>query len=44
MAITGSEIVGLEEVVYGAEDMALARRFFDDWGLKKISATKSKLL
>ncbi len=44
MAITGSEIVGLEEVVYGVEDMALARRFFDDWGLKKVSAAKARLV
>ncbi len=44
MVINGREIVGLEEVVYGVEDMALARRFFEDWGLKKVSAAKSKLV
>lgn len=26
-------ILGLERVVYGVEDLALARRFFGDWGL-----------
>jgi catechol 2,3-dioxygenase-like lactoylglutathione lyase family enzyme len=44
MALTGREIVGLEEVVYGVEDMDLARRFFADWGLKERAATNAKLV
>ena len=34
--------VGIDAVVYAADDMKLARRFFTDWGLKKIKATQSQ--
>ncbi len=27
-------VVGLERIVYGVEDLALARRFFTEWGLR----------
>jgi len=31
--------IGIDSVVFAADDMKLARRFFTDWGLKKITAT-----
>ncbi len=34
--------VGIDTVVYAADDMKLARRFFTDWGLKKTAATKTR--
>ena len=34
--------VGIDAVVYAADDVKLARRFFTDWGLKKIKATQSQ--
>jgi catechol 2,3-dioxygenase-like lactoylglutathione lyase family enzyme len=37
-AITGREIVGLERVTYGIEDMPRALKFFDDFGLKRVSS------
>jgi len=37
-AITGREIIGLERVTYGVEDMEKAIKFFDDFGLKRLSA------
>ena len=34
--------VGIDAVVYAADDIKLARRFFTDWGLKKTKATRSQ--
>ena len=34
--------VGIDAVVYAADDMKLARRFFTDWGLKKIKANQTQ--
>ena len=34
--------VGIDSVVYAADDVKLARRFFTDWGLKKIKATETQ--
>ena len=36
--LTGREIVGLERVTYGVEDMEKAERFFEDFGLKRAAA------
>ena len=33
--------VGIDTVVYAADDVKLARRFFTDWGLEKTKATIS---
>ena len=33
-------IIGMDTVVYGVEDLAKAREFFGDWGLKKLSGSK----
>jgi catechol 2,3-dioxygenase-like lactoylglutathione lyase family enzyme len=38
-----SGFVGIDAVVFGAEDLALARRLFADFGLKKLKDTKSCL-
>ena len=37
-------IVGIESVTFGVEDMALARRFLDDWGLKRLSSRTTRLV
>ncbi len=34
--------VGIDAVVFAADDMNLARRFFTDWGLKKTKATATR--
>ena len=36
--LNGREIIGLERVTYGVEDMAKALAFFDDFGLKRKSS------
>ena len=38
------EISGIDRVVYGVEDMARGRAFFDDAGLKEISATNDEVV
>lgn len=35
---------GIDRIVYGVRDMAAGARFFDDWGLKKISSKDPSLL
>ena len=34
-------IIGLDTVVFTAPDMAKARKFFTDWGLKKVGSGRS---
>ena len=36
--------VGIDAVVYAADDVKLARRFFTDWGLKKIKSNQSQTI
>ncbi len=36
-------IVGIDSVVYGSPDLKVARKFFGDWGLKKIADTRAGL-
>lgn len=35
-------VVGIDAVTYGVSNMATARRFFTDWGLKRVSSAKSR--
>ena len=35
-------LVGIDCVTYGVTDMKVGRRFFEDWGLKKVSGAKAK--
>lgn len=37
-------ITGIESLTYGVDDIAKSRRFFDDWGLKRISTGKTRLV
>ena len=37
-------IVGIDRVTYGVSEMEKARRFFADWGLKKISGSEHRSL
>lgn len=37
-------ILGIDEITYGAEDLAACGRFFDDWGLKRIEDTADRLV
>ena len=34
-------IVGIESLVYGVDDVAVCTKFFDDFGLPRVSQTKS---
>jgi len=38
------DFAGIDSVIYGVEDMATGRRYFTDWGLKKTSDTKSRVV
>ena len=35
-------LVGIDCVTYGVTDMKVGRRFFEDWGLKKVRGAKAK--
>lgn len=37
-------IIGIDSVTYGSPDLKAARRFFIDWGLKKIADSRSGLV
>jgi len=37
-------LTGIDRVVYGVEDMAECRRFFDDWGLSLVSEADHELV
>ena len=36
-------LIGIDQVVYGVEDMAQARKFLDDWGVKPLAQTDAAL-
>ena len=38
------EFAGIDSVIYGVEDMDKGRRYFTDWGLKKTSDTKDRVV
>ncbi len=35
-------LTGIDAIVYGVTDMDKARRFFSDWGVKRVSSSKSR--
>ncbi len=37
-------ILGIDEISYGAEDLAACGRFFDDWGLRRVEDTPERLV
>ncbi len=37
------DYLGIDRVIFGAEALDQPKRFFSDWGLKKLSATRSQL-
>ena len=37
------DYVGIDRVIFGAEALDQPRRFFIDWGLRKVAATRSRL-
>ena len=37
-------ILGIDEITYGAQDLATCRRFFDDWGLKLAADEGTRLV
>ena len=37
------DTLGLERVIFGAEELEEPRRFFTDWGLQRVSSTRSRL-
>ncbi len=37
-------IIGIDSVTYGSPDLKTARKFFNDWGLKKIADSRSGLV
>ena len=43
MARSAARFVGIDSVVFGAPDLAVPRRLFADWGLKKVQDSKSGL-
>ncbi len=36
--------VGIDQVIYGVKDMALGKRYFTEWGLKKTKDTKDRIV
>jgi catechol 2,3-dioxygenase-like lactoylglutathione lyase family enzyme len=38
------DFVGIDQVVFGADDLVLARKFFTDWGLKKVKQSPTHLI
>ena len=36
-------ILGIEEITYGADDLATSRQFFSDWGLKLVRESADRL-
>lgn len=37
------DYLGLERVIFGADDLDEPKRFFTDWGLRRLSATRARL-
>jgi catechol 2,3-dioxygenase-like lactoylglutathione lyase family enzyme len=37
-------ILGIDEITYGAEDLAACGRFFEDWGLKRIEDSAERVV
>ncbi len=44
MAKVDARFIGIDSVIFGAPDLAPARKMFTDWGLKKVKDAKSGLV
>ncbi len=38
------DILGIDKVIYGVDDLTLGSRFFSDWGLRQLESTSSQVL